>query len=1146
MRFGYDASGRLDSISDPYRRQPSGAAALIRLTYVTDSNRIRIQEPGPTGVTGAGRTTTIVLGSDSTVQAVTDPDGVSTNFRYDAQQRLATVIDRRGDTTRYSYRSDSSWKLASITMPRVPKDNGAGGTTLVTPVQTMTPWQVLDVPTASTSATAYAPLLTDSVWAVIADPNGHVTRFTADRWGQPVRVVEPYGLVTSIVRTVGLLPVVQITRPTGVVDSIFYGLEGRVAGIKAAGDSASSITYNAYGRPTRISGTNQPTETFVYGARSTDSLVTVAGATTRIYVDARGRDTMIVDPAGHTTKLYYDSRTGNQDSVVAPGGRWSRSLFDQYGRDSVHSANGLTGDTLQYDLLNRLIRTAAPGLGITTTTYDALFPIRVRDPKGNVYRVVIDALGRTGTWYDPADTLNRFVSYRYAADGLLTSMTNRRGQRVDFAYDSLHRELATGGPTNIVPDSFSYNTTNTVVVGWNAISRDSIFTNATGWTDSVVTWRKPANVRYRRHYHHDGSMQLDSVALATTSGISFPTTHYYWDAATRALDSIGSGTNHILLGYTPEFLDSTIAWPGGVVETLTHTSTHFVASTSFSTSAVDQALSRTYGYADSLGHITMTGWKTPGFGTVAQFSYSPAGELRASSIDSLTEANACTPPTGTKLRDDGQVCQSFTEYNQVRNLSYAYDSAGNMTAAHDSIHNTTTSGTFAAGDRISAWGATSYTMDKDGHDSTRTAAGSTTTFQWSADDHLMSVSRGNTTLSYGYDAFGQLVQRSRKVGSGSVALERQFLWDQGQLLAELDSTGGHRIAQYAYWPGVDAPFALVTGALAVAATRYFAEDEMQSVAGVFSSAGATQTLAYKPFGVLDSAYMQIGTLADTNRLRWKGLVWEGDSTQLYYVRNRWYDPQAQRFASEDPIGLSGGINPYVFGADDPINRSDPTGLDVCFELMYSYREGVDGPYDGEYYWEQKPLYFCGGFDQIDFFDPPYLSADGSGLASGGGEDAALARANALIQGVAADTKGFSQFMNCVAASGMAVVTTASDIDFVHEMYSAALHAVTANVAQGLAYRTAVRNIAGQDAVASVVQRAAARNAKAAADEAESAFHDALDGYAGGTDLATVSAGQDMSGPDGQIDWSFWKDLVPGVATVNSIATAHKMCTGEQQ
>lgn len=57
-------------------------------------------------------------------------------------------------------------------------------------------------------------------------------------------------------------------------------------------------------------------------------------------------------------------------------------------------------------------------------------------------------------------------------------------------------------------------------------------------------------------------------------------------------------------------------------------------------------------------------------------------------------------------------------------------------------------------------------------------AGSTTTLEWSANDHLNSVTRGNVTLSYGYDAFGQLAQLSRKVGSGSVALERQFRWDQ--------------------------------------------------------------------------------------------------------------------------------------------------------------------------------------------------------------------------------------------------------------------------------------------------------------------------------------------------------------------------------
>jgi hypothetical protein len=32
------------------------------------------------------------------------------------------------------------------------------------------------------------------------------------------------------------------------------------------------------------------------------------------------------------------------------------------------------------------------------------------------------------------------------------------------------------------------------------------------------------------------------------------------------------------------------------------------------------------------------------------------------------------------------------------------------------------------------------------------------------------------------------------------------------------------------------------------------------------------------------------------------------------------------FISEDPIGLAGGINKYVYTLDDPVNWSDPSGL----------------------------------------------------------------------------------------------------------------------------------------------------------------------------------------------------------------------------
>ncbi len=46
------------------------------------------------------------------------------------------------------------------------------------------------------------------------------------------------------------------------------------------------------------------------------------------------------------------------------------------------------------------------------------------------------------------------------------------------------------------------------------------------------------------------------------------------------------------------------------------------------------------------------------------------------------------------------------------------------------------------------------------------------------------------------------------------------------------------------------------------------------------------------------------------------------------MRARWYDPDLGRFLSEDPIGLAGGINYYLFAANDPINLADPSGLQI--------------------------------------------------------------------------------------------------------------------------------------------------------------------------------------------------------------------------
>jgi hypothetical protein len=64
------------------------------------------------------------------------------------------------------------------------------------------------------------------------------------------------------------------------------------------------------------------------------------------------------------------------------------------------------------------------------------------------------------------------------------------------------------------------------------------------------------------------------------------------------------------------------------------------------------------------------------------------------------------------------------------------------------------------------------------------------------------------------------------------------------------------------------------------------------------------------------------------------------------MRNRWYEPRTGRFLSEDPIGLEGGINPFVFAGADPVNGRDPLGLEggncTWVHSGYYYVRGMEG------------------------------------------------------------------------------------------------------------------------------------------------------------------------------------------------------------
>jgi RHS repeat-associated protein len=91
-----------------------------------------------------------------------------------------------------------------------------------------------------------------------------------------------------------------------------------------------------------------------------------------------------------------------------------------------------------------------------------------------------------------------------------------------------------------------------------------------------------------------------------------------------------------------------------------------------------------------------------------------------------------------------------------------------------------------------------------------------------------------------------------------------------------------------------------------------------------------QDVNYQPFGKPTSTGAQPGSQLYSNK-QWNG----GDALAAFGISQlgaRLYDPAIGRFLSRDPLLIprtAATTNPYAFASNDPVNRSDPSGLDGC-------------------------------------------------------------------------------------------------------------------------------------------------------------------------------------------------------------------------
>ena len=177
--------------------------------------------------------------------------------------------------------------------------------------------------------------------------------------------------------------------------------------------------------------------------------------------------------------------------------------------------------------------------------------------------------------------------------------------------------------------------------------------------------------------------------------------------------------------------------------------------------------------------------------------------------------------------------------------------------------------------------------------------------------------------SFQYDATGR--RRSKTVGGVSTS----FLYDGDNVVQEQSSATANILSG-----GLDEFFTRSDSS----STTSLITNAIGSTIALTDSSGAVQTqYTFDPFGNMSTT----GT-ASSNSSQFTGR--ENDGTGLHYYRARYFSPSSQRFISEDPIGVAGGDeNLYAYVINDPVNSTDPNGLERLTSQVVKYMPGPTAP-----------------------------------------------------------------------------------------------------------------------------------------------------------------------------------------------------------
>lgn len=670
-------------------------------------------------------------------------------------------------------------------------------------------------------------------------------------------------------------------------------------------DTVATYEYDSNGRVTSQSSFSGPVTDYTYDQEGNLWTVTAPAnndsgtrpVTTYGY-DALGRVTSVTDPQGQVTSYTYDA-LGRVLTVTLPKPTAGSPLnfvttytYDQYDASTGLVFTHVTDPNqkvtrLGYDQFGRLVRTVDAATNATVYGYTNDLLTSITDANGNVTGYDYDALKRLETTTFPD---NATETYTYYPDGLLHTKADRNGVTVTYTYDH-HKRLVTKSYSSGGSVGFTYqgqkltqvdDTTTTPaetqMLGYDDAYRVSSVTQGPrgtltytyGLDDRVETATIGGGPTTTYGYHPDGSVwTLNWTPVGGSFSyfyllngqherVSFPngqTRNYSYDdqgRLTQITNALGA-TTLSATGYGYDVDPQT-----GQATLLGQRTTQTVTLPHQGLSAVQVG----YGY-DALYQLTLAQYPAPApfNGELHGWAYDGIGNRTTQTVNGTPQTytyfkNASNPLNGQRLQSDGT-------------RTYGYDDAGNATSVSGS---------------------------------------QTLTLGYDADNRLESLA-GDVAASYTYDYQGR---RTSKTVAGTTTT---YLYDGLNVVAE--TTSG-QTRYFLNGAGIDEPLATSR----MGRPAYFSVDGLGSVVATNNSAGTvSHSVVFDAWG---NVRAESGTR--THPFTYTGR--ELGEAGLHFYRARYYQPGIGRFTQEDPLRAIDPSFPseYRYVRNSPISLADPLGL----------------------------------------------------------------------------------------------------------------------------------------------------------------------------------------------------------------------------